>query len=67
MKNLLSAGVAALCLFESPAMSQDKELAEINKTMFESVDANNDGLVSIREVEHYRKLVMLSMDSNDDG
>ncbi|MGI9424541.1 MAG: hypothetical protein ACR2PA_15210 [Hyphomicrobiaceae bacterium] len=58
MKNLLLAGTAALCLISGPAIAQDKKLDDVNKTAFESVDANNDGLVSMREVEHYRKLVM---------
>ncbi|WP_341760004.1 antibiotic biosynthesis monooxygenase family protein [Candidatus Endowatersipora endosymbiont of Watersipora subatra] len=48
------------------ALAWDKELENLNLTIFHSVDANEDGLVSNREVEHFRNLVMLSMDSNDD-
>lgn len=67
MKHLLLAGTALLCLHSSPVFAFDKELGDLNQTTFQSVDANQDGAVSWREVEHFRNLVMLSMDSNDDG
>ena len=67
MKNLLFAGTSMLCLLTTPTLAADNELAEINRTVFETVDANNDGVVSRREIEHYRQLVMISMDGNDDG
>ncbi len=67
MKNLLLAGTAALCLIPGPVIAQDSELDALNKTAFEAVDANDDGLVSMREVEHYRELVMISMDADNDG
>ncbi len=67
MNNLLVAGTAALCRMPGPVMAQDSELDALNRITFEAVDANIDGLVSMREVEHYRELVMISMDDNNDG
>lgn len=66
MRNLLLSTTALLCLFSAPAFAQDAELDLVNKTAFQSVDANQNGLLSRREVEHFRELVMLSMDVNDD-
>lgn len=67
MRNLLFAGTALLCFFPGPALAGDPELAQVNLAAFESVDANDDGVVSQREVDHFRGLVMLSMDSDNDG
>lgn len=66
MKNLTLVGAALFCMISSSALALDKELDDLNLTVFQSVDANEDGMVSRREVEHFRDLVMLSMDSNDD-
>lgn len=67
MKNLLLAGTALLCVFSSSAIALDGELAELNQTLFESVDVNEDGWVSQREIELYRLLVLASMDADGDG
>ena len=67
MKNLLMAGTALLCLTSSSAAALDEDLAELNQTIFESVDVNEDGRVSQREIELYRLLVLASMDANGDG
>ncbi len=67
MKNLLMAGTALLCLISGSAAAMDEELAELNQTLFESVDVNEDGRVSQREIELYRLLVLASMDADGDG
>lgn len=67
MKTLIMALSLALTVSTTSALALDPELEAINKTAFETVDANGDGRVSRREIDHYRGLVMLSQDADDDG
>jgi|GEM_PF-406363 len=67
MKTLTFALALALAAATTSALALDPELETVNRTAFETVDANGDGRVSRREIDHYRELVMLSQDANDDG
>ena len=58
---------AALCLSAAPALALDTDLEELNRAVFDSVDKNGDGLLSLREVDQFRRDVMLSQDADDDG
>ena len=53
MKTIL-ATAAALGLLASPALALDPELEELNRTVFDSVDVNGDGALSLREIELFR-------------
>ncbi|MEH6527803.1 MAG: antibiotic biosynthesis monooxygenase [Sneathiella sp.] len=57
----------ALCLLTAPAFALDRELEDLNRTVFQSVDLNKDGLLSLREVDLFRQDVMISQDYDDDG
>lgn len=57
----------ALCLLAAPTFALDRELEEINRVVFQSVDKNDDGMLSSEEVDLYRQDVMLSQDYNGDG
>lgn len=67
MKTLIVALSMTLTVGASSALAFDSELQTVNETAFDTVDANGDGQVSRREIDHYRALVMLSQDSDDDG
>ena len=58
---------AVLGLLASPASALDTELEDLNRTVFDSVDLNGDGELSLREVDLFRQSVMLSQDHDDDG
>lgn len=66
MKNI-GVTCAALCLLTSPAVALDSELEELNRSVFQSVDLNGDGMLSLREVDLFRQDVMISRDYDDDG
>lgn len=66
MRKLAFVGAALISMISAPAMAIDGELEYLNLIAFQSVDANEDGTVSRREVDHFRELVMLSMDANGD-
>ncbi len=66
MKKMTLVGAVLTGVMTSHAWAFDKQLDDLNLTVFETVDANEDGMVSRREAEHFRDLVMLSMDSNGD-
>ncbi|WP_415400977.1 antibiotic biosynthesis monooxygenase [Tateyamaria sp. SN3-11] len=58
---------ATLCLMTTPVFALDRELEELNRVVFQSVDRNGDGMLSRREVDLYRQDVMLSQDYDGDG
>lgn len=66
MKTLALACIA-LCLSLTPAHALDRELDEVNRTLFQSIDLNGDGAVSPREMDVFRQDVMISQDVDDDG
>lgn len=67
MKTMTITLILALTAATTAALALDPELETVNRTAFETVDANGDGRVSRREIDHYRELVMLSQDADDDG
>ncbi len=67
MRTLFLASIIFASFVSTSAFAVDKELADLNQTTFDSVDANHDGRASLREIELFQDLVMLSMDSDDDG
>ncbi len=66
MKNI-GLTCVALCLLTAPAFALDRELEELNRTVFQSVDLNRNGVLSLREVDLFRQDVMISQDYDDDG
>ncbi|GAA6154674.1 hypothetical protein NBRC116588_01470 [Pyruvatibacter sp. HU-CL02332] len=66
MKTLLLT-CAALCLSLAPAHALDRELDDVNRTLFQSIDLNGDAVVSPREMDVFRQDVMISQDVDDDG
>lgn len=45
----------------------DRELEEPNRTVFQSVDLNRNGVLSEREVDLFRQDAMISQNYDDDG
>ncbi len=66
MKRIISTA-AVVALMAGPALALDPELAQLNRTVFDSIDLNGDQELSLREVDLFRQTVMLSQDYDDDG
>ncbi len=57
----------AICLSVAPTFALDHELEVLNRVVFQTIDKNEDGVLSRLEVDLFRQDVMISQDYDNDG